>query len=324
MRRHCPYKLLILFACVFSVLAQQAYAAPAVVIWQDGITYGETFIIPANTEWQAAAGARPILTRSNGYPPDVQLMDGATARGLWFGGTRGLANFWTGDDSTLDGNVIWGYFQAVNAGSHNRVTITNNRFVRNGRDPFDHPIYISNPHTAGNGVVIEDNLFVANEGYSIHLWNDALGGTHFNSVRRNFIGGASFGIAARGDENKIRDNVIWSTTDLHLFSFDNDNGSFNHNFIGSETIPALLMENDGTVINNNWFVQPAPLYGANPHKVKRIDVVNYLGVPAYQLDDTIESLDAAFSQSAIAIHANTQIETWFAILDTARENWVAQ
>ena len=160
-------------------------------IIRDGTYLASTFIFspagtgPGNrTVYRADTGHRPLLTRSDGKPPNVYTSDYLRVEGLWMGGKWTDPNdagggFYTGgspvsNDKEIIGNTIFGYQGGISIGSSQYQLIQGNRIIDCGYGSYAHPIYLSGGYTVGQmaqHVVLDNNSLVGGEGYALHGWH---------------------------------------------------------------------------------------------------------------------------------------------------------
>ena len=84
------------------------------MILSSGIYQMDSVTIPAGETWDASG--RVIITRSDGKPPSVYIGNGATVRGIWFGGTRetsGSAVVNIGADAVFENCALFGYWKPL-------------------------------------------------------------------------------------------------------------------------------------------------------------------------------------------------------------------
>ena len=122
----------------------------------------DSVTIPAGETWEASG--RVIITRSDGKPPSVYIGNGATVRGIWFGGTRqtsvnAVVNI--GADAVFDGCALFGYYGGFIIGDSqngHRSQIVNSMFVNCGGGDYAHPIYLADwTGQPGDGMTIDNN-----------------------------------------------------------------------------------------------------------------------------------------------------------------------
>ena len=183
----------------------------------------------ALTTFKAAAGARVIITTTNGNPVDVTLEDFVRVDGLWFGGAQdygvvkgvygpidhaislGATNGAViGEGKQIVNSTIWGYHSGIISGSTEYALIQNNRMLLNGADSLWHGIYISGNDNAGTGgasthIIIDNNTLIGGGGYGIHAWHI----THNLIVTRNFVAGHNWGSVLDGSNHLEANNFFW-------------------------------------------------------------------------------------------------------------------
>lgn len=287
------------------------------MIFQHGIHILDALTVPTGETYEAAAGARVIITRSNGQCPVIE--NHGTLKNIWIGGTFTDAGVYAFDDSIYDGVTLFGYKQAINSGSHNRAQVINSRFVKCGDGDFYHPIYVSNPHTVGNGMTIADNLFVNCDGYSGHFWNDSLGGTHYNAFERNFINGL-WGLAGRGNYNTFRDNIFWDVEQHALYLDTCESLVCNHNLFRA-CIPALLVNANGTIKNNAKCGGTLTPFGTGFDTYTKSELKQQKNIDVDTVNLACAALAVSFGQSVTALLNDATIEGNFTVLRNAVSAW---
>ena len=282
------------------------------MLFTSGIYQMDSVTIPVGETWEAAG--RVIITRSDGKPPSVYISSGATVRGIWFGGTRetsGGAVVNIAQDAVFENCALFGYYGGFVIGdttNGHRAQIINSMFVNCGSGDYVHPIYLADwTGQPGDGMTIDGNLFLGCEGYSIHLWNDNYGGTHYHTVTRNFIGAAHKGIVSKGHDNLINRNVIWSTDSTHSYLSIGAGLKWTWNLYGAQVGQLLNQSDSDAVIRNNGFIAPTPTFGKSPQVYD--NVRGLLGYSQASITNSVTALVAAFTQTPQALLIDTSIDT---------------
>lgn len=294
------------------------------MIYSHGIHYMDTLVVPAGQTYEAVPGARVIITKTNGLPPNIE--NHGTLKNIWCGGTRETqqgANVYAFDNSIFDGVTLFGYYGGINGGSHINPKMLNSRFVNCGTDLLYHPIYINNFNAQENeGAIIYDNIFIGCEGYPIHLYHSP----NYNDVQRNFVGGGLRCIAVEGHHNTIRDNIFWSNSEYACVWLGNDNGgsylTFNHNLFGAATTSHYLNLPPNSIVKNNHFVGDAFQFGTSPKSIAKNKVQDYIGITHSEIMDIIENIKSTFNQNVNQLLVDNSIENLFGSLKAATLNWV--
>ena len=254
---------------------------------------------------------RVIITRADGTPPSVEIGAGAVLRNVWIGGTRQTQNnagMYLLDDATADGCVFFGHYGGFSVGGHVRGRVVGCAFVNVGAGDYYHPIYVSQPTAnAGDGCTISGNLFLGCEGYAVHLWNDSLGGTHYNNVSNNFIGACHRGIVSKGHDNIIARNVLWSTDSTHSFLSIGAALKWTWNLYGAQVGQLLNQSDSDAVIRNNGFIAPTPTFGKSPQVYDNVRTL--LGYSQASITNSVTALVASFTQTPQALLIDTSIDT---------------
>lgn len=307
----------------------QALALPNVtmIVMADGIYPMAGSPLKLSKTIRAAAGARPIITALEGTSPYIEVQNGATIDGLWFGGTKQISDapFVIKNDTTIRNCTLWNYYGGIVEGGGARNTIQGCRFVECGTASLYHAIYISNG-AADHWTVIEDNIFIGGEGYSTHLWHLPSNVT----LRRNFYGDVQWMVVINGLGHTMTDTVMWSNRGIpsallgcnYSGTPGDDTTSFDvqHNMTGAQTQRTYCTTDPVRVCHDNTFYIGVPqTYGDNPHVVSSVP-----GIDSAALDSAIAALRSAFLQSVSTIHADTNIEINFATCADAVAIWGGQ
>lgn len=174
----------------------------------------------SKTVFKAFGGERVILTAPNGKPPGFALRDYVRVEGLWIGGvwTRGkgaqvfaVGGSPVGRGKELVACTIFGYGSGILVGSSQDLLIQGCRIVHCGDGRFAHGIYLSGGYTKGamtQHVIVDDNTFVAGEGYAIHGWHNP----HSCIITRNFVSGYFWDLVMSGSDHLIAHNTLWRNT----------------------------------------------------------------------------------------------------------------
>lgn len=270
------------------------------VVFMDGIYSYTNLTLKSGVTYRADDGARPIIVSPDGYPPRVTINAGAHVSGLWFGGTKQVAQnpiTITGNDTLLDGCTIFSYLMGVLEGDTVSGNIyRNNRFVGCGEENQSHALY-----NAGDDATIEDNIFINNVAYSIHQW----GYPERATIRRNFIGAARTCIHFDGYETLCENNILWSSSASVLKALRDATFTMQNNLIGGNTDDMILDPSAVGVFENN------PKIGTD---ITEAEAQAILGTTVANINNTVTSIGAAFGESVQAIHDNANLETWFATL----------
>src|SRR5262249_25616477 len=82
------------------------------------------------------------------------------------------------------------------------------RIVHCGMGRFHHGLYLSGGYTPGamsQHVIVDDNTFIAGEGYAIHGWHKP----HSCIITRNFVSGYFWDLVFDGSDHLIAHNALW-------------------------------------------------------------------------------------------------------------------
>jgi len=174
----------------------------------------------SKTVFKAFGGERVILTGPKGKPPGFALRDYVRVEGLWIGGVwtrgKGAQVFAVGGSPVGRGKdivdcTIFGYGSGILVGSSEDLLIRGCRIVHCGDGRFAHGIYLSGGYTKGamtQHVIVDDNTFVAGEGYAIHGWHNP----HSCIITRNFVSGYFWDLVMSGSDHLIAHNTLWRNT----------------------------------------------------------------------------------------------------------------
>ena len=296
------------------------------MILQAGIYTMDTVTI-ADGETLEGSG-RVIITRSDGKPPRVVVGAGATVRNVWIGGTKDTADnaivaLETG--ATLDNVTLFGYYGGIGCGTNHSQVIQNCRFVYCGTGLLYHPVYVANSAAgAGEGVLIQDNVFVGCEGYSIHLYH----GPNYCTLLRNFIAANGHGIAIEGNYNTAKYNIVWQNYTASCAWLGQDNGTsnltFRQNLFGYATTTHFLDYPADSKVGKNYFVEgAAAVFGNNPVIIARGMVDDYTGYTSVQLNKAVNNIKTSFNAPLTNLLTDASIESNFAVCKLAATNWSA-
>jgi len=288
--------------------------------------YSSATFAPAGTSalnmtvFKAAPGARVIITSPTDTPPNIYMNDYMRLDGLWFGGTRqtsDLTGIYTGANpishwKQIVNCTIWGYYGAIKASNTEYALFQGNRFVHNGGGTLYHDLYVSSnepfpgpPGTATQHNIVDNNIFVAGEGYAIHFWHN----NHTNIVTRNFVGQHTMGLVHDGSDALIANNFFWRTTAESVW-LPGTHMYFANNIMGIQTYSAGS-DTSNTLTTNAFATTP---FGSSGIRLTPGQEVTQLGISAASIDNAIAMLDTAFDESVNAIYENTTIESAFSIL----------
>jgi hypothetical protein len=278
------------------------------------------------TVFRAAPGERVLLTRDDGTPPAFTLADYVRVEGLWIGGRWTKAEnqpiFAVGGSPIGRGKqlircTVFGYTTGILVGSSEQLLIRGCRIVHCGRGRFDHGCYLSGGYTKGamtQHVILDDNDFVAGEGYAIHGWHDP----HSCIVTRNFVSGYYWGLVLSGSDHLVAHNVLWRGTGQP----------------GAEPGWNAWLPAERVVFVNNVLNSAIPING-EPGKQSLLSHNVYLSAPPHQqdlrpldlrvhnkavttwierTDQAVARIDAAFAAPVERVYENQQIDGLFALL----------
>jgi hypothetical protein len=299
----------------------------------------------ALTTFRAAPGARVIFTSPAGDPPnEVVLHDYVRLEGLWFGGTRvpdkeqgcditaidvgsafHLANLDGpyGRGKQLVGCTFFSYSE-VSLGSNEDAVFASNRFIRTGRNCHAHPIYLSggadSPDIIARGicsqhVIVDNNLFLSNEGFSMHGFHRPFSGI----VTRNFVADSYRGFVWDGTDVLLANNFFWKQTGVTgvapatslspggalLYNGHSHAVVLNNLFGPSSQLEGDFVSSD--TVKNNGFLGVAAR-GDAPLTLMSGQEAAALGISAADLDATVAAIRQAFTQPVEKIFADTTIE----------------
>lgn len=291
------------------------------VIVADGVYTlpGTSLIMGADSATiQAAAGAKPVITSSDGKPPYISLVSGTTLDGLWFGGTHDA----TADrpinlapDVIIQNCTFFNYNQCLNVADTPRLQVLNNRFVNCGNDRFQHSIYITTPAgSAADGVLVQGNILIGGEGYHITLWHEPA----YASIINNFFGAARWALSVKGDHHTVQRNILWSATGYapellgQYIAYGPTNLTYDHNIINVITFNNEPDYPPG--MDSNIFVDGHNEFGSNITEWALTDVLPNLGISNADLDTAVSTLQTSFMADITTIRADATIETNFALL----------
>lgn len=317
------YLILLIFGWMLLFGFGEGQARTNVTTFPSGVYVYDSVRILAGDTWEASSGARVIITRADGYAPQVDIEDNGVLRNIWIGGNRGASTaIHPRHNVIIDGATFFGYTEGVNVADAKNVHIVNSRFVSDGDGLLLHPIYVNNFNAAeGEGTTIEDNTFIGGEGYPIHLYHSP----NWNSVRRNFVGGGMRCVAVEGHHNTIRDNIFWSNTDFACVWLGQVNGTsdliFKQNLFGAPTMSHFLDYPVGSQVIKNWFVGDAYQFGTQTHQIAKSELPAYIGVTHNTIQGAVNALKASFTQTPAQLLNDATIEPNFDILKGAVEVW---
>ena len=284
-------------------------------------------VVTVNASETLEGVGRVIITRADGKPPSVEIGVGATLKNVWIGGTRetaleNSAHIHPATNAVLDGGTFFGYYGGVNCGDSYGQCLKNCRFVNCGTQLLYHPLYVNQFRAqAGEGVLIQDNVFVGCEGYSIHLYHSP----NYCTLLRNFIAANGHGIAIEGNYNAAKYNIIWQNYTASCAWLGQDNGTsnltFRQNLFGYATTTHWLDYPADSKVGKNYFVEGATPFGNNPITIQRSMVGYYTGYTSVQLNQAVNNIKTSFNAPLINLLADTSIESNFAVCKLATLNW---
>lgn len=317
----------------------------------DGVYTKDIIDIPDYSKLRADVGARPIIMRSDGYPPAVNVGASCVVGGVWFGGMRytseGTPVIQVQHDATIQNCTFFGYYQGISEGAGYNNTYQYNRFVSCGGGGLYHDIYISSDSHAN----ILDNIFLGGEGYKIHLWHAAANAT----VTGNFCAECYYELVTQHQTNVVQDNVFWNHTapTQAWLTVNLSAGLFTHNLFGRRTFGTgkwdtqmnggaddlgLTVDRCGLIgdryqdtttwpgytvnvgpYNGEGHVLPAP--GTNYTHYAVTDLPALLGYSEAEIDTAVSNLITKFGQTTQQIHDDAEIETYFATLKAVIDAW---
>jgi hypothetical protein len=250
------------------------------------------FSPPANTTITAAAGARVVITDSEGGPPNLALNEGVTLRGLWMGGTKDANEYAIemGSDCVIDQCVLFNYRQGIGEGAGLRNTYTDNAFIDCGVAPLSHAVYISGddtPEGLRKDALLTGNLFVSCPSYSVHLFHRP---THC-TVERNLFARSTWAMVDEGSGHVIRDNVFWSSTSILLNAIGDDT-VFEGNVIG---VVNGSIGTPATMTGNKYIQRNAHAADTAPVPLSFEAAAALLGYPNGHIEDALDAVDERFA-----------------------------
>lgn len=292
------------------------------VIFADGV-YSVTGTLTIKGNYEAAVGARPVIVDGDGYPPAVSRLSGYTVTGLWFGGLRpandtGYRTVVNGAGGGFTDCTFFNYINGIQNGDDAHGNIyRRNRLVGCGYGALLHPIYIANVNSSGesDGVLTEENIVVGSlGGYGIQLYHEP----DYAVAQYNFIGDSVNGLAIEGDAGgpvSGNRNIIWGASGTPLYNVT-ELGTCDYNVWQGCDQP-------NTPDDGNYFVDPVPTSGTNPHVWQESDVQSNLGKSSAQINAAISALETSFAADAATIQADATIEMNFAVLKAVIDAWKA-
>lgn len=274
------------------------------------------------TVFKAAPHARAIITTPADLPPPVQMDDYVRIEGLWLGGARKKKDAAIilgggppiGEGKQIVNCTLFGY-REISQGTTEYTLYQGNRFVHDGLGRFEHPIYISGGYNKGamaQHTIVDDNIFVAGEGYSIHGWHH----THSNIITRNFVEGHYWGLVLDGSDHVVANNFFWKQTGQPGREppwgpwLPGSNVVFVNNIMGPKGGMGPGGISPGNKLTNNAFLETSPV-GEGAITLTRGEERAQLGVSEQEIDGAIAALDQAFSQPVESIYADRTIEPSF-------------
>ena len=302
------------------------------------------------TTFQAAPGARPIITNTNGNPVDIQILDYVRLDGLWMGGIQDIGTYKgqygkidhaislgatspepIGEGKQVVNCTIWGYRSGLISGSTENLLVQGNRFILDGNDGLDHGIYLSGGDGRGSGqsnhLIVDDNILIGGEGYGIQSWHSV----HDAIYTRNFITQHHWGTVLDGADHLEANNFFWketgsSTIDPWGAWVPGNDIVFANNIMGPGAPLRVGVGGLNNRYSNNVFAVWSRLFvnataatyiprGDGQVVLSQSQDIAKLGVSSEQdLDRAIAALQKSFSQPADAIYADKSIEANFAEL----------
>ncbi len=279
------------------------------------------------TVFQAAPGERVLLTRNDGTPPGLSIADYVRAEGFWIGGR------WTKEDKQpnfavggspigrgkqIIGCTIFGYSDGIAIGSSEDLLIQKCRIVHCGKGRFMHGCYLSDGYTKGamtQHVIVDDNVFVAGEGYAIHGWHNP----HSTIITRNFITGFYWDLVLSGSDHVVAYNTFWRNTGQKGHEpgwnawLPAERVVFVNNILNS-AIAINDRPGKDSVVSHNAYLTAAPhADDAKPFDLRRRD--QPMDAWIQRIDTAVDRIDAAFNDPIDKIYSNTSVDEAFSALN---------
>lgn len=278
------------------------------------------------TVMRAVPGERVLLARADGTPPGFWMDDYMRVEGFWMGGkwtkeekqpTCAVGGSPIGRGKQFVGCTVFGYTSGVLVGSSEDLLIQGCRVVHCGSGRFSHGCYLSGGYDKGamtQHVILDDNTFVAGEGYAIHGWHEP----HSCIFTRNFVSGYFWDLVLSGSDHLVAHNTLWRNTGQQGREpgwnawFDADRVVFVNNILNS-AIPIFDHPGKGSTISHNAYLSAAPhKEDAQPFDLRKRDAAVEAWVK--RIDTAVAEISAAFDEPVEKIHRNGSIEKNFTAL----------
>lgn len=297
-----------------------------------------TVSFPSHATCEAVGGARPVITRSDGYAPTIYIGNNGQIKDVWIGGTKSPDGtnpegyIHHGSNVVFEGCTFWNVWDGIGEGGGVDSVYKNCRWINCGAGTLNHSVYISSDLS---NALVENNIFLGGEAYHLHLWS-APGGV---VLRYNFSADADYCLVLAGTSHQAYKNVWWKpsspgypvnlATGSGRVYRDNFHGPIasgsqrgnppHFEWFGSDTVwPADF----GPDSDNNHYMETEE-YDPNPTYVALGDEDLYLGKTAAQIDAAVDALETAFTQTVQQIHDDATIETHFATIKSVIDTWKA-
>lgn len=291
-------------------------------------TLDHDLYIPSGVTVKAAAGARPVFTRTDGYTPRIHIGDNATIDGLWFGGKMsadGYEHVQSGNGNTIKKCTFWGYYECVEEGTTKTTpnTWSGNRFVCCGHDTQSHTLYITTQPSGANDTIDHNILIGSNDGYQLHFWHEPTNLT----ITNNFIADNNYaGIAISGTGHNFSKNIIWNhiygKCYITLIDTTSDNMPFTKNlWYGIWRLSGVTSTSTGWA-NNYVANSPDFTYAPGSDTLWSIaELETAVNIDVSDVNSAIDNLRRAFNGTPQEIHDNDDIEGWFDVIEDVMEKW---
>lgn len=288
----------------------------------DSVTFGIDDTIRGTT-FRANTGARPIITKADGYPPAISIKNKTTVSGIWFGGTKYSSEVGSiitvKENSTIENCTFWGYSQCIGGGSGYGSLYTKNRFVNCGFGTLYHDIYISNSTTIPLNDVISENIHIGGDGYKIHLYHDPHGCTVHANFTASLTPFSNGDIAIQHDNHTVTNNILWGGVKVSYFN--GGSNTFDKNIIGPNRAEFPDYVTQWNTASGNVFCNGQTTWGASPQVWDAAAIATNLGKTKAQIDTAVSNLITKFGQTTAQIYADATIEDDFAVIRSVIDKW---
>lgn len=283
-----------------------------------GVYRCDAISLASGKTMQGENNSRPVITRTDGKPPEIVLGSNSVLDGIWFGGSKETVTeraIQMGDGARIENCVFFGYYGGIAEGDSTNHIIQENLFVNCGTSPYYHDIYISKNHSVG-GCIVRKNIHLGGGGYKHHLYNSENGEYPSNVIMEgNFYAGVEYAQAVYGRGHVIEKNILWSTVNITSNMQIGATYEWRRNVLGLNTARmAYYDESPDRVIDENFIVDGSPSEEAGDPIGNNLSVwsegtlTENLGKTSAEINDAVSALMVSLGENVEVIYADETID----------------